>query len=555
MTRRDIMKYFFSLILLLIFFANEGIAQTFTSSNLPIVSINTLGNNILDEPKVQAWMKIIYHRSGDINHLNDTTYDYNGYIGIEIRGSSSKFLYDKKGYGIETRDSLGQNLNVSILDMPEENDWVLYGPYGDKSLLRNVLEYKLSNDMGRYASRTRFCELVLNNEYLGLYVVMEKVKRDKHRIDISKLNPDENSGDDVTGGYIVKLDKYDGSNSGLGWSSPYSSPYTADYTQTPYFQYEYPKNDEITDDQKKYIKDYVTAFEEALKNKPYNDLVNGFQAYADVNSMVDYFILNELSHNVDGYRLSTFIYKDKDNKGGKLHFGPIWDLNLGFGNADYCEGGSSTGWAFQFNFYCDSDQWQVPFWWYTLFYNSNFRKLVADRWSELRQGPFSTDKVLDYIDSTVAVIHDAEVRNFDKWNILGEYVWPNLYIGNTYNDELSYLKNWIIKRFSWMDVNLPFDPTGIDDDPLAGKITFYPNPFSGQLSIDLTDLAGRDLAVHIYDVYGNELWNKSVRVSGLNENITWNAAGTGKNYPPGVYIIGVTSGNEILFSRKVIKTD
>lgn len=498
-------------------------------------------------------MKIIYHSSGDINHVNDTTYNFNGYIGIELRGSSSKYLYDKESYGIETRDSVGQNLNVSLLDMPKENDWVLYGPYGDKSLLRNVLEYKLSNDMGRYASRTRFCELLMNNQYMGLYVLMEKVKRDKNRIEISKLNPDENSGDGLTGGYIVKLDKYDGSNSNLGWASPYSSPYTADYSHTPYFQYEYPKNDEITESQQKYIKDYVTAFEEALKNKPYNDLINGFQAYADINSMVDYFILNELSHNVDGYRLSTFIYKDKDSKGGKLTFGPIWDLNLGFGNADYCEGGASTGWAFQFNFYCNSDEWQVPFWWYFLFYNSKFRSLVAGRWSELRQGPFATDKVMNYIDSTVTVIGDAALRNFQKWDILGQYIWPNLYVGETYDDDVAYLKNWIIKRFSWMDINLPFDPTSLEENPLGGKITLYPNPFKDRLSVGIADMAGRNLTIHIIDLYGKELWRKNITITRSPENISWNVNESGDNYLPGVYIICINSGSEVLYSRKIIK--
>ena len=126
----------------------------------------------------------------------------------------------KKQYALETQDDLGNNLNVPLLGMPAENDWILYAPYSDKSLIRNVLAYKLSWDVGRYASRTRLCELVLNGDYRGLYVLMEKIKRDKNRVDISTLNPDEITGDDLTGGYIIKIDKSAG-ESVRGWYSPY----------------------------------------------------------------------------------------------------------------------------------------------------------------------------------------------------------------------------------------------------------------------------------------------------------------------------------------------
>jgi hypothetical protein len=292
-----------------------------------------------------------------------------------------------------------------------------------------------------------------------------------------------------------------------------------------------------------------------LKNKPYNDLIHGFQAYADINSMVDYFILNELSHNIDAYRLSTFIYKDKDSKGGKLFFGPIWDLNLGFGNADYCEGGSNTGWAFQFNYYCNTDTWQVPFWWYTLFYNNNFRSLVTERWSELRQGPFQTNKITDFIDSTATVLHDAEIRNFNKWNILGTYVWPNLYVGSTYDDELSYFKNWIVQRFAWIDVNLPFNPTGLEDNNLAGKISVFPNPFTEKLSIDIAQATGEDLIVHIYNLFGQELFNQAVTPVNGHHQVTWNSLVTDKTCPAGIYIVSLTSGSKIVYSKKVIKLD
>ncbi|HLF32875.1 MAG TPA: CotH kinase family protein, partial [Cyclobacteriaceae bacterium] len=436
------------------FVALQALCQvSFESSNLPIIKINTLGFQIPDEPKIKAAMQIIDNGSGIRNSVNDSAYNYNGYIGIERRGSSSQG-FPKNNYGFETWTESGSDTAVSLLGLPEEVDWVLHGPYSDKSLIRNVLSYKLSNEMGRYASRTVFCELILNETYWGLYVLMEKVKRDKNRIDIANLDPDENAGDSLTGGYIVKLDKYDGVNSGLGWPSPYRPVNFSNPDQVIYFQYEYPKNDEITQTQMKYIKDYITAFESALSGSSYNDPVVGYQNYADVSSMIDYAIINEIPRNIDGYRLSTFIYKDKDSKGGKLMFGPIWDLNLGYGNADYCNGEMTSGWAYRFNDVCNQDWWQVPFWWYKLMRDHLFRSQMLERWTALRQDALKTERIMNYIDSVAIVLEEAAQRNFIRWPVLGTYIWPNSFVGYSYAEEINFLKSWLGQRLDWLDSNM-----------------------------------------------------------------------------------------------------
>jgi hypothetical protein len=193
--------------------------QTFTQSALPIIIINTNGTSIPDEPKVSADMGIIDNFSG-VNNVTDTWNGYSGKIGIEIRGSSSQ-MFPKKQYGVELQDINGNDLKASLLGLPPEEDWILFAPYNDKSLIRDALAYNLGRKMGRYASRSRFCELVLNGQYEGVYVLLEKIKRDSHRVDISDLDPDENSGDDLTGGYILKIDKTTG-NGDAGWSSAFS---------------------------------------------------------------------------------------------------------------------------------------------------------------------------------------------------------------------------------------------------------------------------------------------------------------------------------------------
>jgi hypothetical protein len=256
--------------------------QFFQSSNLPLIFINTNGQSIEHEERIVAEMGIINNGIGSRNYTDDTFNDYEGRIAIELRGSSSAG-YPKPQFRFETQDSLGENLNVSLCGLPEENDWILNGPYNDKSLIRNVLAYNLSFELRRYASRTVYCELFLNEEYIGLYILMEKIKRDKDRVDISKLTESDNAGDELTGGYIIKIDKLDGENVGL-WLSNYDTPY----------QYHYPKPDEITQEQKEYIHNYFNKFEDLMNSDDFNDPINGYQNFIDVDSFIDHFILNEL---------------------------------------------------------------------------------------------------------------------------------------------------------------------------------------------------------------------------------------------------------------------
>ncbi|MDZ7289751.1 MAG: CotH kinase family protein [candidate division KSB1 bacterium] len=481
----------------------------FTSSNLPIVVIDTQGQRVPDEPKITADMGIIYNGPGVRNNITDSFNHYNGKIGIEIRGSSSQ-MFPKKQYAMETRDTQGNDLKVSLLGFPEESDWVLYAPYTDKTLMRNVLAYKLMNDLGRYASRTHFCEVVLNGEYCGVYVLMEKIKRDKNRVNITKLEPNDISGDAVTGGYIIKIDKREGANT-QGWYSQFL-PYPGAW-QKIYYQYDYPKQDEIVPQQKTYIQNYIYNFENLMASPDYADPQRGYAQYLDVASCIDVFILNEISRNVDGYRLSAFMHKDRDSKNGKLVMGPIWDYDLAFGNANYYDAEKIAGW--QIDFRHGSDSFAIPFWWPKLAQDSSFVKRLKSRWRELRQSVLDVPRIHAYIDSMAQYLDEAQKRNFEKWPVLGTYVWPNPYIGNSYLDELNYLKTWVNLRILWMDASLMEQPSRIADHhgqtPGSCRLEQnYPNPY-GRLPFNPTTTiafhlphAGR-VSLKIIDISGNEV--------------------------------------------------
>lgn len=481
-------------------------SQEFTTSNLPIVKINTNGQTIVDDPKIMADMSIIDNGPGAINHIDDEPTDYNGKIGIEIRGSSSQ-SFPKKQYGIELWDEEGEGIDATILGMPEEEDWVLFAPYNDKTLIRDALAYKLGRDMGQYASRQRFCEVLLDDEYMGVFVFFEKVKRDGERVDIAKLDPDEIAGDDLTGGYLFKIDKSTGSG-GDGWASDYAPPH-ASGAQEIFFQFEDPEGDEIAPEQKQYIKEFVGDFEDALAGENFDDPVEGYAKYIDVESFVDYYLINELTKNVDAYRLSTFMHKQRDSDGGKLRMGPIWDFNLGFGNVDYCIMGNPEGFVTAFNTSCPEDTWLIPFWWSRLFHDQAFREKVQARWTALRDGPFKTETILNYVDSVVAVLDEPQQRNFERWPVLGEYVWPNYYVGDTYEQEVAWLKDWISQRLVWLDTYLPSVVTAVGEEHVPVAHTrLYPNPFEGTLTVsyvleqpgnvsfELTDMIGRRIGVY-----------------------------------------------------------
>ena len=415
---------------------------------LPQVLIDTQGGVIVDEPKIGSVTSISVAGDGV----------FEGNMGIEYRGATSQELFPKKSYGLETWDENGEDIAVSLLGFPEEEDWILYGPYSDKSLVRNILIYDLSRDIGRYASRSLFVELTLNGVYQGVYVFMEKLKRDSERIDISKLDDDENSGEDLTGGYILKIDKTAGNNLGEGYNDLNSfvsayPPNNASSLQSIYFLYEYPDAEDITIEQKAYISQYVADFEAALASDDFTDPDTGYAAYIDTESFIDFFLLNELSNNVDAYRLSTFMYKDKNEK---LKMGPIWDFNLAFGNANYCNGGDVNVWAYKFNERCPDDFWLVPFWWERFFEDPAFVAKVKERWTTLRAGALADASIQAKIDDYVSELSKAGAieTNFETWPVLGVHIWPNSFVATTYEGEVSFLRDWMGERLTWLDTQI-----------------------------------------------------------------------------------------------------
>ncbi len=531
-------------------------AQTFQSSNLPIVVINTKGAVILDEPKVAVELGIVDNGPGKRNAFTDPWNGYRGAAGIEIRGASSQ-MFPKKPYGFETRDAAGEDKAVSLLGFPAEADWVLNASYNDKTLIRDPLAYWLARQQGRYASRTKYVEVLKDSLYQGVYILQERIKRDKARVDISKLEPKDNSGDALTGGYILKIDKTSGSPA-KRWNSLFKPDPRS--TFSPLFQVEYPKLEDITNEQFAYIKTYVDAFETAIYGPDYRDVDKGFRKFIDEDSFVDYFLLTELTRNVDGYRLSAFFSKNRDSKGGKLTMGPAWDYNIAFGNGDYYDGWKPEGWQYRVN---DGmlplkvgqqyeDGFKAPAWWERLLSDPAFARKATQRWKTLRADAWSDTRLNRFVDSCATLLGESQSRNFERWKILGTYVWPNYYVGKTYAEEVTWMKNWLRQRLAWLDerVNAGYLVTGTEPDLTPTSLEVWPNPTERGSQIRYQVLQRGPVRLSVYDLTGRRVQTlaEDEREAGQHE-LDWGTNGLA----PGLYLLELQAEGQAAVRRKVLK--
>ncbi|MVN76054.1 T9SS type A sorting domain-containing protein [Hymenobacter sp. HMF4947] len=508
----------------------------FLSSDLPIIVIDTHQKEILDDPKIEADMGIIDNGPGKRNLATDSFNNYTGKIGIETRGSSSQWYFPKKSFGVETRDAAGEDLDASLLGMPAGSDWVLSASYGDKTLMRNVLTYQISNQVGNYASRTRFCEVVINNVYQGVYILAEKVKRGADRVNISKLKTTDTKGDALTGGYIVKLDKATGS-SAANWTSKFKNPTNALENEI-LFQVEYPKLEDINLAQRSYIQAYVDSFETALSGGNFNDARRGYRHFINTTSFADYFLLTELSRNIDGYCFSTYFYKDRTSKNGKLTMGPAWDYDLAWGSAALCAGSDPAGWVYS-NASCGH---QIPFWWRQLLADPAFVRELRARWDVLRSSVLNQANLDQLIDANAAQVAESQGRNFTAWPILGVGVWANAVAFPTYGEEVNYLKNWMHQRLAWMDNNIPTNsnPLLATKAPVVfAEATASPVPFGAALAVAYSLPSASVVRVALADALGRPVYQQALPRQSVGEHVV-HLTDCAK-LAPGVYFLQLTS--------------
>ncbi|KAH7616560.1 hypothetical protein Ndes2526B_g08649 [Nannochloris sp. 'desiccata'] len=424
------------------------------SSPLPVVIFDSSGQLIPHKVDTEITLCTCSPQDSNIQ-------DYSGPARAAGRGSSSA-KFDKKSYKLKTLGPDGNGLDFPLLGMPEDDDWILYGPEPDKTIgMRNYLAYNLARASGRYATRTTYVEVFLLDDgeelsmehYNGVYIAQEKMKRGQDRVDIKKLDPEN-----LSGGYLFVYDN-DNIESGdvtFGPLEGFSDPFVL---QEPN---EFPLEEDPTGT---WLFNYLTEFQTALNNGDLN-----YTSYIDGPSFTDYFLLTELSKNPDGYRGSTYMHKDRD---GPLSMGPAWDYDEAFG---ICCGYPITGWddlgqsgpglsggsaispeGWRFNI-CDEpercliDPTDGVSIWYRTMWNTDerFKAGAALRWNELRASAWSNDAVQKIIDDARTAIDPAVARNFDKYASALE-VETGANYEEIWQEEVSVMENWVMERFEWMD--------------------------------------------------------------------------------------------------------
>lgn len=514
-------------------------------SRLPVVSIDTKGQQIPDEPKIIVRIKVIDNGLSKMNFWYDPGTDYEGPAAIEIRGQSSQ-MFPKKSYAFEIRGVSGQDSSASLLGMPKEEDWILHAHYSDKTMIRNALTFYLGSSMElSWQPRFRYCTVYLNGQYQGIYLLMENIKRGKNRVDISKLKHDDISEIDITGGYILKVDKTGGLS---------SSEYFVSYPAITYpnsrnynFTYVYPKPDSLVARQREYIRKYITDFENALNGNDFKTSESGYRKYIDVPSFIDFQIIQELTNNVDGYRFSTYFYKKKITEGGLLYAGPLWDFDLCYGNVNYSDINLSTsGWLYPN--YGPTEGYPMH-WWARLMGDQDYARRFVVRWNYLRNKSFTNNNIMHFIDSITSYLGDEVDRNYQRWPILGKYVWPNYFVGTTYQQEIDYLKNWINARLESMDLATSVSPDFFDIT-FDKEIDAFPNPVTDKLTVVFAVRSAMPVTMELFDVTGRKFIKEMILPDKTGLQITEKDLSMLKT---GIYILMLRQNERMIGKKMIIK--
>ena len=415
-----------------------GFCQSRHGGALPVLLLTTNKHRVPDKPKIKGQLQVLACRAtpqgvAPVSELRAG-------LGIEERGSSSRDT-DKRSYDIELRDEVGRAAPQELLGMKGASDWVLHACYYDKTCMRNAAGYAMARQLGRWAPDTRFVELYLNGRYKGLYLVVEKITRSKSRLNLPRPAGAEQEGD-LSGGYIIRREG-GGRGQGKDWKAASGANWS----------FHYPRPDKLTPSQKAFLAQKIDRFEKVLAGPDWADATGGYPAMVDVASWVDFAIMQELSNNPDAYYRSVYLQIHPERAGGRLVAGPVWDFDLSFGNADFRESWRTDIWSYEANARTENLK-PVPGYWERIWCDPPFRRAAAQRWTALRQSRFTDRWFEQLIAGFQQQIADARERDDELWVTIGTAGWPSHFVGQTFEQEVAWLDNWIKQRTRWLDQNL-----------------------------------------------------------------------------------------------------
>ncbi|HET9193685.1 MAG TPA: CotH kinase family protein [Vicinamibacterales bacterium] len=412
--------------------------RSFTS-HLPIILIHTFESGPLDAfgtDHVAAALQVLQPQSGTSRIVGRAALDAR--IGIHVRGETSR-RFPKKQYAMELRaDGDDTDADRPLLGLPANSDWVLSDPVVyDRALIRNALAFELSNRIGRYAPRTRFAEVFLVDDggdvreanFLGFFTLIEKIGRAPERVNVSTLPESAAGAPAMTGGFILRIDKGVPDFSAAG----------------RWLQFVYPDPEDMMSPERRpqldFIRTFIDGFGQAARGADFKHPSTGqhYSEFIDVDAWIDHHILNALTKNVDGLRISAYFHKER---GGRLAAGPVWDFDRSLGTPYDPRAAEPEEWQT----WGGSDYFNEG-WWGLLFRDPDFRSRYRARFKALVHGEFSADNLDRIVDGMVARVGDAADRNLRRWTQFGRQ-------DDSHAAEIALLKDFLRRRVAWITVQL-----------------------------------------------------------------------------------------------------
>ena len=520
------------------------------TSDLPLIVIHTVSNSTISagaggSPDT-AVIFAVFDRNNGVAKLTDEPQLIRR-AGINLRGSSTQGgNYPRNSFAVELLDEFNDDADEEVLGMPSESDWVLYAPnHFDKVLIHNPVAYQISRDIGRYASRTRMVEVFFKDDgggngmvtanmgstgagmgdYHGIYVLEEKVKRNDNRIDIERLDPFQTNSPNITGGYLVKIDRVDSNE----------RSFTAGNQSMVYVE---PDGLEMVTAQRaaqaSYLTTYFNNFYTVLTGVNYTNPVTGYAAWIDVDSWIDHQMLGTLTLNADWLRLSGYFHK---KRGKKIEMGPIWDHDRAEGTSPGPNQAVDNDWRafaprnwiasaslgggsdYGTDFFNAGPVFANP-WYGRLFTDVDFWQKWIDRYAELRRTTLDTNNIAAIIDELAEEVRLAQVRELARWGGTGNgsdtrprsgivhnaiagtglrpgyQAYTNEFDG-TYlgpKGEVAFLKRWWSDRINFMDTNLLRSPS----------LSHSGGPVTAGQEVVLVDLSGKAGTTIYYTLDGTD---------------------------------------------------
>jgi hypothetical protein len=388
-------------------------------------------------------------------------------------------------------------------------------------------------------------------------MLSEVIKRDNDRVDIAKLNTVDVTWPEISGGYIIKTDYWNANNS---WQTSYS-PIDHPGMQI-HLAYDYPSEVDIVQLQKNYIQGFIYDMETTLYGPNYAHPTNGYRKYMSVISFMDYFFVNELARNVDGYKKSCFYHKEKDDSTGtigKLKAGPVWDFDWAWKDIWDCsifQATDGSGWSHHIND-CNTDNYS-PGWMIRLLQDSTFTSQLNCRWQNFRNTILDTTQLFNYIDSTSNYLIESQQRHFAYWGNLGQATGtPEIQAPRqTYAAEINELKAWIRRRLIWLDLNMFGNSngclvTGINNQTENNNLnSVYPNPFESEINLSIYLDTPQNITVTFYNSVGQEMMVPVTKTGKLHENTL--KLELPDNLSSGLYMIKINTSNRS-WTRSIVR--